>query len=74
MFERFMKSNYVITGIHNGALVITDIGPWDKYLTVTNNAEAVVQELWNKGFLSDGMGNQRRLFYFDSESSLLERK
>ena len=44
-------------------LVIQDIGPWDEYLTVTNDAERVVDVLFKEGRLPEG----RRLFYFDSE-------
>jgi hypothetical protein len=43
-------------------LVIKDIGPWDKYLTVTNDAEAVVESLYATNDLHSG----RRLFYYDS--------
>lgn len=43
-------------------LVIVDLGPWDRYPTVTNDAEAVVAELVGSGQLAG-----RRLFYFDSE-------
>jgi len=42
-------------------LVIRDIGPWDQHPSVTNDAEAVVQDL--KLRLPPG----RRLFYYDSE-------
>ena len=43
-------------------LVIRDLGPWDRYRTLTNDAEAVVRELWELGLLAGG----RRLFYYDS--------
>ena len=51
-----------------GALVIRDIGPWDKHLTVTNDAEGVVDELLKMGTLKPG----QRLFYIDSECVLDE--
>lgn len=41
-------------------ILIRDIGPWDKYLSVTNGAEIVVEEL-------AGRLNGRRLFYIDTE-------
>ena len=44
-------------------LVIRDAGPWDKHLTVTNDAEHVVANLVKAGKLPEG----RRLFYFDSD-------
>lgn len=49
-------------------LVIRDIGPWDKYLTITNGAEEVVKDLFNRGYLPDN----RRLFYYDSDGDLDE--
>lgn len=44
-------------------LVIRDLGPWDRYVSVTNDAEAVVAELTTAGKLPTG----RRLFYYDSD-------
>jgi hypothetical protein len=40
-----MKSNFTI--IHNSpeVIVLQDLGPWDTYKTITNDAEAVVQYL-----------------------------
>jgi hypothetical protein len=43
-------------------LVIQDVGPWDQHLTVTNDAEGVVERLVESGELSPG----RRLFCIDS--------
>lgn len=48
--------------------IIKDVGPWDQYMTVTNNVENVVAELHERGFLPEG----HRLFYFDSENNLDE--
>lgn len=51
--------------IHNFAhvLVIKDIGPWDRYLTVTNDAESVVKRLVAAGHLTCG----QQLVCIDSE-------
>lgn len=49
-------------------LVIKDEGPWDKFLSITNDAENVVQELVQSGKLENG----RRLLYLDSEGALGE--
>lgn len=46
-------------------LVIKDVGPWDKHLSVTNDAEFVVKELHGNGNLPAG----RQLFYIDSEGA-----
>jgi hypothetical protein len=40
-------------------LVIRDVGPWDKYLTITNDAEGVVARVAQ-------VLAGRRLFYIDS--------
>lgn len=49
------------------AVIIRDIGPWDRQMTVTNDAENVVHRL---APVLDG----RRLFYFDSEGEFSELK
>lgn len=63
------KPNYKIIKDHPGEpLVIQDIGPWDKYLTITNGAEEVVEKLFKQGYLPEN----RRLFYYDSDGELDE--
>ena len=57
------NAQYLIIDDKEGfPLVIQDIGPWDEYPTVTNDAERVVEALIKEGRLPEG----RRLFYFDS--------
>ena len=58
------KSSYTVLESESNAerLVIRDDGPWNLYLTVTNNAEGVVAELHASGKLAG-----RRLFYYDSD-------
>ena len=51
-------------------LVIRDVGPWDQHPSVTNDAEAVVEDLVRSGRLPEG----RRLFYYDSEGQRDEIK
>lgn len=46
-------------------LMIKDLGPWDKHPTITNDVEAVVDDLVRQGLLPEG----RRLFYYDSEGN-----
>lgn len=50
------------------ALVIRDCGPWDKFFTVTNAVEEVVEQLRFAGLLRPG----RRLFCYDSSGDLDE--
>lgn len=59
------RANYEIVHQNEGSLVIRDLGPWDQYMTVTNAAEVVVEEL-------DSVLNGRRLFYYDSEDEFGE--
>lgn len=64
-------ANYVIVAddpLSTGALVIRDVGPWDRHPTITNDAEHVVEELSAAGKLPPG----RRLYYYDSEDQLDE--
>ena len=49
-------------------LVIRDLGPWNRFMTITNDAEAVVEVLVERGSLPAG----RRLFYRDSDGRLDE--
>lgn len=55
-----MKPNYKIIEETAECVVIQDLGPWDRHMTVTNGAEEVVAEL---AHLLRG----RRLEYLDSE-------
>lgn len=45
-------------------VVIRDLGPWDKHLTVTNDIEHVLKQLQVKHDL-----NERELYYHDSEGN-----
>ena len=63
-----MKAVYeIVEDAPEKPLVIRDIG-WRDHMSVTNDAEAVVEDLWNKGKLS----NHRQLFYYDSSGDLDE--
>jgi hypothetical protein len=62
-------ANYCIVKDEPGEpLVIQDVGPHNKYMTVTNDVEFVVEELVRNGRLEKG----RRLLYYDSEDALDE--
>ena len=49
-------------------VVIRDVGPWDQHLSVTNDAEHVVKQL----FQARQISNVCRLFYYDSNGELDE--
>jgi len=48
--------------------VIRDLGPWNEHLTVTNDVEWVVKQLFATHALLAG----QRLFYYDSDGRLDE--
>lgn len=58
-------SNYTIKEQTEDAIILEDLGPWDQYATVTNDAEAVVTTM-----LPFLLG--RRLAYYDSDNELTE--
>lgn len=61
--------NYAIVKDEPGQpLVIRDIGPWDRYLSVTNGAEIAVKKLYDSGELK----GDRKLLYYDSSDELDE--
>jgi len=62
-----LKPNYRVMMQNDKAVLIVDLGPWDKHLTITNGAEEVVAELLP-------MLNGRRLEYIDSDGYLAEIK
>jgi len=51
---------YYVSNVTDTSLTITDIGPWDKFPTVTNRIEEVVEELKD---LLEG----KKLYVIDSE-------
>ena len=62
------RANYGFEYAGPNRVVIRDLGPWDKHPSVTNDVEAVVQELVMEGHLREG----QRLYYFDSDGQLDE--
>lgn len=48
-----------------GYVLIEDVGPWDKFPTVTNAAAWVVEQMFATGEILEG----ERLFYIDSEGN-----
>lgn len=55
--------NYVIVEEAPDRILIKDLGPWDKHLTVTNGAEIVVEQLAARL-------NGRKLDYIDSDGQI----
>lgn len=60
---------YAVVGNSVGhPLIVQDLGPWDRFPTITNAVEELLAGLMEKGLLESG----RRLLYYDSENSLDE--
>jgi len=58
-------ANFRIVSKAEDRIILEDVGPWDEYLTITNDAENVVN------LLLPGLKG-RRLLYYDSEGELTE--
>jgi len=54
------RPNFVVVNSNEERVLIKDLGPWDRFPTITNNAEVVVAEL------APTLAG-RRLHYIDSE-------
>lgn len=61
------KANYIVRERTAERIVLEDIGPWDRYMTITNAAETVIEEIE----LSYGIGT-RKVLYYDSDGELTE--
>jgi len=61
------RANYSIVRSDAQQIVIRDEGPWDRHLTITNDAEAIVAGLHESGSLRG-----RKLLYYDSDGQLDE--
>lgn len=55
------KSNFVINRITPEVVELQDVGPWDQYQTITNDAEAVVAYLYQKEMLTP----EKQIVYMD---------
>ena len=61
-------ANFYIVDQTAQAVTLLDLGPWDKYPTITNAAEETVEFLFRVGVLKE----EQRLLYYDSENELTE--
>lgn len=61
------KANYRMVGNTPELIILQDVGPWDRYMTITNAAEILVAEIEEVY----GIGN-RQLLYYDSDDELTE--
>ena len=61
-----IRSNFILVRSDEDAYVISDVGPWDEFMTITNDAERVVDHCLPR------MQPGQRLLYYDSEGDLGE--
>ena len=61
-------AKYDIESVTPDAVRIRDEGPWDLHKTITNDAEWVVRQLYEAGYLR----GQQKLYYWDSEGRMDE--
>jgi hypothetical protein len=57
------RSNYIIQHEDDNTILLHDIGPWDIYLTITNDAENVVNDLTQEQ-------RRKKVAYIDSDGLL----
>jgi len=60
------KSNYLQAYSDDKRVILRDIGPWDMYRTITNDAENVVKQEHENGL------GDKLLYYYDSDGALTE--
>ncbi len=66
-----MRSNFTIMSNSPDVIVLQDLGPWDMYQTITNDAENVVAYLYKSGRLTPPT---KKIMYFDSDGEATELK
>lgn len=59
-------ANYAIVNDTDEVIVLRDLGPWDRYMTITNAAELVVAELHARNVLKP----DKKILYYDSENEM----
>lgn len=62
--QNVLLPHFKVEEIQEGIL-ITDLGPWDLFPTVTNRGKEVVEFLYYHGYIKPGQS----LFYIDSEGT-----
>ena len=63
-----VKCNFVIEKNNLTYLLVKDIGPWNKYKSITNDIENLVKFLYERGTLY----NEKVFEYIDSEDEICE--
>ena len=54
------RANYEVIAHSEDRVILRDLGPWDKYSSITNAAEDVIRNL--HPYIKD-----KKVFYYDSE-------
>lgn len=63
---RMIKSNYKIVCHTDHYVKFEDLGPWDKFKSITNDIENVIRDLYNDNIIENGT----LLEYIDTEKSI----
>ncbi len=63
----YRRTNYTIAENSSERIILRDVGPWHRFMTITNAADSVIAELDRE----HGIGT-RKVFYYDSEGELTE--
>jgi hypothetical protein len=63
-----MRSNFTILSITSEVIVLKDLGPWTRYQTITNDADAVVEHLHKSKYICE----TTQIVYQDSEGEWCE--
>ena len=58
-----MRSNFTIISNAPEVIILQDLGPWDHFSTITNDAEAVVKYLFKSGQAT----GTKQIVYCDSD-------
>lgn len=60
--NKFHARFSILSWEHGKAIILKDLGPWEHHKTITNDAEYVLDTLFEASFMSA----TTRVFYFDS--------
>jgi len=59
-------ARYLIMSIDNDQVTLADLGPWERFPTITNSIEEVLLDLKSKALLRPSV------YYYDSENEKTE--
>jgi len=63
--KKIKRSNWTVEEVNDQHITLRDLGPWDEYMTITNDIESVIKDL------SSSIAG-RRVFYYNNNEELNE--